>query len=109
MKLSKIIVTGLAVLSCGCLVQSVNATPTLTLSDGTTTIMVMDNGIGDLDPSLGSVVFNGAVGSNFNINTSAGLTKPGDGSASAPAIDLSSLNHDTYKSISNAAARPTSS
>ena len=93
MKLSKIIVTGLAVLSCGCLVQSVNAIPTLTLSDGTTTIVVMDNGVGDLDPTLGSVVFNGAVGSNFSVNTSAGLTKPGDGSASAPAIDLSSLNH----------------
>jgi len=55
--------------------------------------MVMDNGIGDVDPTLGSVVFVGAVGSNFNINASAGLTKPGDGSASAPAIDLSSLNH----------------
>jgi len=93
MKLSKIIVASLAVLSCACLVQSVNAIPTLTLSDGTTTIMVTDNGAGDLDPTLGSVVFNGAVGSNFNINTSAGLTKPGDGSASAPAIDLSSLNH----------------
>ena len=93
MKLSKIIVAGLAVLSCGCLVQSVNAIPTLTLSDGTTTIMVMDNGVGDLDPTLGSVVFNGAVGSNFNINTSAGLTKPADGSASAPAIDLDGLTH----------------
>ena len=76
MKLSKIIVAGLAVLSCGCLVQSVNAIPTLTLSDGTTTIVVMDNGAGDLDPTLGSVVFNGAVGSNFSVNTSAGLTKP---------------------------------
>jgi len=93
MKLSKIIVAGLAVLSCGCLVQSVNAIPTLTLSDGTTTIMVMDNGAGDLDPTLGSVVFNGAVGSNFNINTSAGLTKPADGSASAPSIDLDGLTH----------------
>jgi hypothetical protein len=93
MKLSKIIVEGLAVLSCACLVQSVNAIPTLTLSDGTTTIMVMDNQAGDLDLTVGSVVFNGAVGSNFNVNTSTGLTKPVDGSAGAPAIDLNSVNH----------------
>src|SRR6266480_4920306 len=93
MKLSKIIVAGLAVLSCGCFVQSVNAIPTLTLSDGTTTIVVMDNGVGDLDPTLGSVLFSGAVGSNFDANASAGFTKPVDGSASAPSIDLSSLDH----------------
>jgi len=94
MKLIKPLIAGLiAIVVASGLALSAQATPTLTLSDGTTTIMVMDNGIGDVDPTLGSVVFVGAVGSNFNINASAGLTKPGDGSASAPAIDLSSLNH----------------
>ena len=94
MKLIKSLTAGLtAIVVASGLALSAHATPTLTLSDGTTTIMVMDNQAGDLDPTLGSVVFNGAVGTNFNINTSAGLTKPGDGSASAPAIDLSSLNH----------------
>src|SRR6478672_6918682 len=94
MKLIKPLIAGLtAIVVASGLALSAHATPTLTLSDGTTTIVVMDNGVGDLDPTLGSVVFNGAVGSNFNVNTSAGLTKPADGSASAPAIDLNSLNH----------------
>ena len=94
MKLIKPLIAGLtAIVVASGLALSAHATPTLTLSDGTTTIVVTDNGAGDLDPTLGSVVFNGAVGSNFNVNTSAGLTKPVDGSASAPAIDLNSLNH----------------
>src|SRR5438552_3222118 len=88
MKLSKIIVTGLAVLSCGCLVQSVNAIPTLTLSDGTTTIVVMDNGAGDLDATLGSVVFNGAVidGAPYSLTQTAILTFGARGSTSFDAM-----------------------
>jgi hypothetical protein len=92
MKLSKIIVAGLAVLSCGCLVQSVNAIPTLTLSDGTTTIVVTDGSAMDSSPLAGAVLFNGAVGSNFFLNVSTGVTKPLSGSASAPSMDLNSVN-----------------
>jgi len=95
MKLSKIIVAGLAVLSCGCLVQSVNAIPTLTLSDGTTTIVVTDGSALDSSTLAGAVTFNGALGTNFILNVSTGLTKPLTGSASAPSIDLNSVDFAT--------------
>ncbi len=94
MKLSKIIVAGLAVLSCGCLVQSVNAIPTLTLSDGVTTIVVTDGSAMDTSTLAGAVVFTGSLG-NFSFTASAGLTKPQAGSASAPSIDLSSIAQAT--------------
>src|SRR6266550_3327099 len=90
MKLSKIIVTGLAVLSCGCLVQSVNAIPTLTLSDGTTTIIVTDGSAMDKSSIAGAVVFDGIFG-NLSFNVSTGLTKPLSGTASAPSIDLNAV------------------
>ncbi len=95
MKLSKIIVAGLAVLSCGYLVQSVNAIPTLTLSDGTTTIVVTDGSALDSNTLAGAVTFNGALGTNFILNVSTGLTKPLTGSASAPSIDLNSVDFAT--------------
>ena len=90
MKLSKIIVAGLAVLSCGCLVQSVNAIPTLTLSDGTTTIIVTDGSAMDKSSIAGAVVFDGIFG-NLSFNVSTGLTKPLSGTASAPSIDLNAV------------------
>ena len=91
MKLSKIIVAGLAVLSCACLVQSVNAIPTLTLSDGTTTIMVTDGSSMDLNPLAGAVTVVNAPLGNFILNVSTGLTKPLSGSPSAPSLDLNSV------------------
>ena len=94
MKLSKIIVASLAVLSCACLVQSVNAIPTLTLSDGIAadTKTIVDNGVGDLNPDSGIVLFSGSLGV-FNINVTSGFTKPAVGSAAAPEIDISSFNN----------------
>ena len=96
MKLSKIIVASLAVLSCACLVQSVNAIPTLTLSDGIAadTKTIVDNGVGDLNPDSGIVLFSGSLGV-FNINVTSGFTKPAVGSAAAPEIDISSFNNAT--------------
>jgi len=96
MKLSKIIVASLVVLSCGCLVQSVNAIPTLTLSDGIAadTKTIVDNGVGDSNPAAGIVTFIGSLGV-FNINTTSGFTKPAVGSAAAPEIDISSFNNAT--------------
>ena len=82
-------------LTCGCLVQSVNAIPTLTLSDGTTTIVVTDGSALDSSTLAGAVTFNGALGTNFILNVSTGLTKPLTGSASAPSIDLNSVDFAT--------------
>jgi hypothetical protein len=95
MKLSKIIVAGVAVLSCACLVQSVNAIPTLTLSDGINPpIVVTDGSPMDSSTLAGAVVFTGSLG-NFSFTASAGLTKPQAGSASAPSIDLDSIAQAT--------------
>ena len=95
MKLSKIIVAGLAMLSCGFLVQSVNAIPTLTLSDGINPpIVVTDGSAMDSNTLAGAVTFNGPLG-NFILNVSTGLTKPLTGSASAPSIDLNSVDFAT--------------
>ena len=94
MKLSKIIVAGLAVLSCGCLVQSVNAIPTLTLSDGATTIVVADGSPLDSSPLDGAITFistNAPSLTNIAFSVSTGLTKPLAGSASAPSIDLNAI------------------
>ena len=68
-----------------------DATPTLSLSDGSTTITVFDGGAGDLDPTAGSVVFIGAVG-NFVANVSTGITYPLLGSATSPEMDLNSVD-----------------
>src|SRR5947207_8935900 len=95
MKLSKIIVAGLAVLTCGCLVQSVNATPTLTLSDGINApLVITDGSLMDSSPLPGAVVFVGSYG-NHDLDVSTGMTKPFAGSASAPSIDLSVSDHAT--------------
>ena len=95
MKLSKIIVAGIAVLSCGCLVQSVNAIPTLTLSDGINLpIVVTDGDALDSNPLAGAITFistNGPSLSNIAFSVSTGLTKPQAGSASAPVIDLNAI------------------
>ena len=48
---------------------------TVRLSDGTTTVTVNDNGAGDVNPVVGSVTFNGAVG-NFTTNVTTGTSKP---------------------------------
>lgn len=88
MKISKTILLSVAAASCALFANYASAVPTLTLSDGTTTVTVVDNGAGDLDPTVGQVLFSGMVGI-FNTNQiEAGFTKPALGSASAPAIDL---------------------
>jgi hypothetical protein len=69
-------------------VQSVQATPKLTLSDGTTTVTVID-GVGN--PLDGVVTYNGLIG-GWIVNVSTGVTMPVLGSSTLPEMDLSSLN-----------------
>ena len=84
-----------AVSMLGFLSQPARAIPTLTLSDGgSNTVTILDNGAGDLNPALGAVTFLGSVGI-FDLNVSTGLTKPAQGSAAAPQIDLNSIDTST--------------
>jgi hypothetical protein len=76
------------VLFCG--LQAANATPILTVSDGTTTKIIVDQGPGDRldDPTeIGQVLFSGPVG-NWAFNVDTGVTKPALGSADSASMDL---------------------
>jgi hypothetical protein len=55
-------------------------------------LIVTDNGIGDLDSTIGSIAFDGALGTAFKLNLTGGITKPVIGLATLPMFDLSSLN-----------------
>jgi len=66
---------------------SVYAVPTLTISDGTTTITVMDNMAGDSNPLPGVVTWIGAIGL-WNINIDSGFTKPAVGGVTNPHMEL---------------------
>ena len=63
------------------------ATAELQLTSGATNVIVSDNGSGDLDPTVGQIIFSGAVG-DWNINLTTGLSH-GPGLA---AMDLGSTD-----------------
>jgi hypothetical protein len=69
-----------------------HAIPTLTLSDGSTSVTVHDGDVGvDLNPIVGAVTFLGTLGS-WDLNVTTGVTKPFLGSATNPMLDLNSIN-----------------
>ena len=84
------VIFGLALISLVAPRQA-DATPTLELSDGTTTITVADGAVLDLFGAPGGVTFIGAVG-NWNVNVTTGLTKPTLGSSTDPRLNVSSVN-----------------
>lgn len=67
------------------------ATPTLQLSDGFTTVAIADGSALDLNPNAGAVTYLGSLGS-WALNVSTGITKPFQGSALVPFMDLNSIN-----------------
>ena len=67
----------------------------LTLDDlAGNSITVVDQGVGDLDPLLGSVVWLGPLGV-WNVNVSTGLSQPILGSSSYARMDLNSIHSST--------------
>jgi hypothetical protein len=90
-KIVKILLVFVAVISIiG--VQSANAIPTITLSSGAKTVIVVDEGALDqYAGQIGVVTFIGSVGV-FNINITTGYTKPAVGSVSMPYMDIASSN-----------------
>lgn len=90
-KFSKILM--FLVLAVFLMAGSASATPLLTLSDGSTTITVIDEGVGDASLGTAGVVsYNGAVGTNWMVNVTTGLTKPVIGGMNFPYLDLNSVN-----------------
>jgi hypothetical protein len=73
---------------------AINATavPTLYLSDGVNTVMVVDGGVGDSSTQAGVVTFNGSIGVNWTLNVTTGVSKPMLGSPTQPWMDLNSVN-----------------
>jgi hypothetical protein len=75
--------------------QIAQAVPTLKIFDGTTTILIADNGVGDNSATAGRIVWDGSIG-NWTINTDVGTTFPVIGTLQKPSLDLS------FNAISNA-------
>ena len=72
--------------------QQASALPTLSLSDGTTTVTLGDEGVLDKsDGELGVVTFIGKLGV-WNVNVTTGITFPVLGAADRPHMDLNSVN-----------------
>ncbi len=85
------IVSALALLAASQMMAS--ATLQLRLSDGTTTITVVDQGPGDFIPAVGWVGFIGPVGSVWVYDMSAGISKPLVGTPDVPQMDLNSISY----------------
>jgi hypothetical protein len=64
---------------------------TLTLINNGTTIAISDGGAGDISSVEGVIVFMGSINGWF-VNVTTGITKPAQGSAASPQMDLASLN-----------------
>jgi hypothetical protein len=78
---------GLAAAAVG-LSSVANANPELKITDGVTTIIVVDNGVGDGSSVGGRIVWNGSIGV-WTLNTDVGTTFPVIGTLSNPQLDLS--------------------
>src|SRR5436190_15733289 len=70
------------------LIATAFAGPQLRLSDGVTTVLVLDGDPNDSAPSPGVVFYNGTVGVNWKVNITIGTSKPAFGTAAEPFIDL---------------------
>jgi hypothetical protein len=70
-------------------ISRASAQAELSLSQGTFSVLVPDNGPGDTNPILGAITFTGPIG-NFSGTFNAGTTKPFVGSALQPQLSLTS-------------------
>lgn len=72
-------------------VQAVQAAAVLNLNDGISSVTVVDNGVGDLNPLVGAITFSGPL-DNWSVNVTTGVSKPILGSSILPTLDLNSIN-----------------
>ncbi len=91
MKKNRILLIAVFIISCG-LFQSVHATPIeMRLTSGSDFVQIIDNGLGDLDPILGRLIYGDALGAFF-INVTIGESVPFIGTETAPQLQLISVN-----------------
>ena len=90
-RINRTLLAGTVALVTAAFAPSAYAIPQLQISDGSTTITVTDQSLGDNDANPGSIVFFGSIGA-FTINVTTGITKPVLGSATQPILDLNSIN-----------------
>ena len=90
-KKASIIIASAAMLAAG--TQFAGAVPTLTLFDGTTTITVVDGGVGDSNAAAGAVTWVGTIGV-WSVNVSTGITTPVT-TPPYPHLDLNSQDTST--------------
>lgn len=64
------------------------AVPQLLISDGTSTITIIDGGLGDANSAAGAVTWIGSIGV-WTVNVDSGLTYPSFGTSDAPRMNLS--------------------
>jgi PEP-CTERM motif-containing protein len=89
MKKMAAILAGLMMMAAG----SAWAIPTLQLTDGINTVTVADGDVVfDANPAVGAVTYVGNVGANWWLNVATGITKPAQGTAFIPFMDLNSIN-----------------
>jgi hypothetical protein len=70
---------------------SARAIPTLTISDGSTAVTVVDGAAGDSSPLPGVVSYVGAIGANWLLVAITGTTKPQIGSGGFPDLNVNSV------------------
>lgn len=76
-------------------VTSAHAVPTLRIDDGVNpAVVVSDNGAGDVNPTVGVVLYSGALG-GFTVSVETGISDPVLGSVAFPHMDLNSVNTGT--------------
>jgi hypothetical protein len=92
-KQRRVALTGAASLAAFLLACSwpAQAVPILTISDGATTVSVVDGSVGDRNPLPGVVTYVSPVGANWSLVQATGTTKPQIGSAGFPDMDVNSV------------------
>ncbi len=76
-----------------------SATLQLRLSDGTTTITIVDGGPNDFIPAVGCVGFFGSVGAIWVNEITAGKTRPIVGTPEVPELDLNSVSFSSPSAV----------
>jgi hypothetical protein len=66
--------------------------PMLTLTSGATVVTITDGGAGDSNGIAGVITYIGAVGANWVLNVTTGMSKPFSGTVAAPKMDLNTVN-----------------
>jgi len=72
-------------------VPAATAAPTMMISDGKETLVIQDNGSGDLNPLEGAIVWSATIGT-WTLNVTRGATKPRLGTAEQPYMRLDTFN-----------------